>query len=135
MAARSAGNANGEKAVLRGLVNYALQGKALAFHEAFGKVLRHRAVKLVNEERTRVASMLFEEVSRSASLQEAQPDQTQAIYNKVYVIDPDLFSKERSHMPAAFQKATPDGVMVPPMKEKDAIDLTKKFNSIEISDN
>ena len=173
-----------DKALLEAMVDSATSGRVTAFNEAFDKLLRSRANKLIKEEQSRVANCLFgaeqlqenfkpgdsvvyskgdkqwvgkvtqqvraqtykvklnrtgksvevraSELKKGDRLNENEDMQTS--YDRAYVIDPKLFEKEKAHMPDSLQKATVAGVDIPPVKDRDAIDLTNRFHSIEISD-
>lgn len=124
--------ASSEKALLENIVDSALGGRATKVNESFDKLIRGRVNKLIKEEKSRMANMIFSDHLPQRTLKEE--DDLEPTYCKVKVIDPELFEKEKAHMPAPLQAATPAGVEIEPIKEKDAIELTKKFNSIEILD-
>lgn len=137
MPTKSANKSATIQAVLGEMLESALRGRALAFKESFDKVMKGKASKLIKEEKSRVATMMFSGHNQPKVLRESTEDGQEdaaAIYNTAYVTDPQLFEKEKPHMPEDLQKATADGVSIDPLKEKEAIDLTTKFHSIEIAD-
>ncbi len=132
MTSKNGSQANTEKAGIRRLVEQALSGQISLFAEGFEKLIESRVKKLVVDERERVAGMMFTE--SFSPMSEDFKDKRSSIYNKLYVVDPVLFQKEKPHMPETFQNATPAGITIDPMHEKDAVDITRKFHSIEIAD-
>ncbi len=125
-----------EKAeILRGMIDNAVINKPSKFKEAFDKLLHQKAMKLVNKEKSRMASVCFAEsyVSRSEITSKVSESVEGSMYNKIHVLNSDLFQRESKYMPEWMQNATIDGVDIEPIKEKDAIDLSSKYHSIEFS--
>ena len=136
MGAKASNPVTNDKTVIRSIVENALGGKPHAMKESFDKLMHQRSMRLVREERERVANVVFSHgIPRGKmGLKEEDAGVGATMYGTVYVIDPDLFDKEKPHMPGWLQKATEDGSSIEPVKEKDAIDLSAKYHSIEFAD-
>jgi len=124
------------KSYLFEMVSHVLSGKTSLAKESFDKALHAKAASLTRQEKTRMANVIFSEsyLPRSeASAKEDEVDSKEIMYNQLVVRDHDLYEREKNHMPEWMQDSDADGTEIDPIKERDAINLTSKFHSVEFT--
>ncbi len=124
-----------ERAHLTIMVRAAVANKPSIFKECMSKVLDMKGSKLIKEEKSRLANICFSDASTprgQVGLKEDE-DANELMYNKLYIVDAALYQREQPHMPEWMQNASPDGSYIEPVKEKDAVDLSSKFHSVEFT--